>query len=271
MTGQTDIECSSKAASVTQGCRAYCEKKPPTNWSPWSSSEDSYYWIDTKGFDDTVGEENDTEIFKKVFKFLKDEKMASIKGIIWNISPELRATQTLQKQAQLIHQFSNQDGDIWKRVLIVCKNMLDPEKAVQGAKEAIRFIQPNVNVESFGFTILDDPNIQEKLRIRRAKYHADKCPPSQPYVDGKHISVEIRIVDCKSERCKETVQDLFNDFRVWSDDDIKRGVSQCLKKFQSVPIIYRPQRCTQCGEENDKRLMSKKCPQQKKELMISPS
>merc|ERR1712013_333757 len=77
------------------------------SWIPLSE-EEYYYWVDTQGWEDSEGEK-DYYIFKNIFNFLKEEKMTEIQGIIWNVNSNEKASATLQRQAQLIQQFSS-DG-----------------------------------------------------------------------------------------------------------------------------------------------------------------
>ena len=99
------------------------------------SEEEYYFWIDTQGWEDAGGEK-DYYIFKNIFAFLKKENMAEIQGIIWNVNSNERASATLQRQAALIQQFSNDESNIWERVLIVCKKMHEKDLPLQGAREA---------------------------------------------------------------------------------------------------------------------------------------
>ena len=70
-----------------------------------------------QGFEEN-SHEQDNVVFKEIFNFLKTNNFYHIQGIILNIKPQKRATATLQRQANLITQFGDQEGYIWDNVLI---------------------------------------------------------------------------------------------------------------------------------------------------------
>ena len=98
MTG-ADVETSSRADSVTKTSTVYSSKKMGF------LSQDTkplQYWIDTQGWEDSDIDKQDNQIFKDIFQCLWDNQMTEISGIVWNINPNERATDTLQRQARLL-------------------------------------------------------------------------------------------------------------------------------------------------------------------------
>ena len=110
MTG-ADIEISSRPDSVTKTSSVYTKKRGLRGRKPLQ------YWIDTQGWEDSDIEKQDNQIFKDIFQVtfqdnkifkdifqcLWDSGMTEISGIVWNINPNERATDTLQRQARLIN------------------------------------------------------------------------------------------------------------------------------------------------------------------------
>ena len=97
MTG-ADVETSSRADSVTKTSSVYSKKRGFLS----QDKKPPQYWIDTQGWEDSDIEKQDNQIFKDIFQCLWDNEMTEISGIIWNINPNERATDTLQRQARLI-------------------------------------------------------------------------------------------------------------------------------------------------------------------------
>ena len=96
MTG-ADVETSSRADSVTKTSTVYSKRRG------FLSQDKSFqHWIDTQGWEDSDIEKQDNQIFKDIFQCLYDSEMTEILGIVWNINPNERATDTLQRQARLI-------------------------------------------------------------------------------------------------------------------------------------------------------------------------
>ena len=299
MTGE-EVKTSSGVESTTTMTELFKEK----SWIPLSE-EEYYYWVDTQGWEDSEGEK-DYYIFKNIFNFLKEEKMTEIQGIIWNVNSNEKASATLQRQAQLIQQFSSDGSNIWERVLIVCKKMHEKEIQVQGAKEAavrvqnseikegnlLKLVDP-AKIVSTGFTIMEDPHVQEKLKEysknegrgkKKIGGHRNKCPrstdaahehPKAPTLDTSFRKynhdlkpfefcndcgvAEIPFQDCATEACQIRCETLYDECNVWSDSKVRKTIKDILKNFDPIPIQYKPQQCKACGEKNDARLMSNKC------------
>ena len=95
MTG-AEVETSSRADSVTKTSSVYTKKRGLQDKNP------PQYWIDTQGWEDSDIDKQDNQIFKDIFQCLWDSEMTEISGIVWNINPNERATDTLQRQARLI-------------------------------------------------------------------------------------------------------------------------------------------------------------------------
>ena len=119
-TGQ-DVLVSSQSNSVTRKCQIF----------PDLSNSCQPVWIDTVGYDDT-SRIDDEESFKNVLKFIQKEKLLKIKAIIWTILPQERKDARLQRQAEFINRF--REEEIWRNVIIVAKQpgSFSLEKACQG-------------------------------------------------------------------------------------------------------------------------------------------
>ena len=97
MTG-ANVETSSRADSVTKTSSVYSKRKGFLS----QDKKPLQYWIDTQGWEDSDIEKQDNQIFKDIFQCLYDSEMTEISGIVWNINPNERATDTLQRQARLM-------------------------------------------------------------------------------------------------------------------------------------------------------------------------
>ena len=89
-------------------------------------------WVDTVGWDDA--ECDDEETFKDILRYINQYDITRVAAIIWNVVPNVRRDALLKKQAQLINQFKEEE--IWKNVLIVAKQSLNPEADCAGAVRA---------------------------------------------------------------------------------------------------------------------------------------
>ena len=106
MTG-ADVETSSRADSVTKRSTVYSKSR---GFLSQDNKKPVQHWIDTQGWEDSDIEKQDNQIFKDIFQCLYDSEMTEISGIVWNINPNERATDTLQRQARLIAQSSFKQG-----------------------------------------------------------------------------------------------------------------------------------------------------------------
>ena len=102
MTG-ADVETSSRADSVTKTSSIYSKRR---GFLSQDNKKPLQHWIDTQGWEDSDIKKQDNQIFKDIFQCLYDSEMTEISGIVWNINPNERATDTLQRQARLIAQSS---------------------------------------------------------------------------------------------------------------------------------------------------------------------
>ena len=98
MTG-ADVETSARADSVTKTSTVYSKRR---GFLSRDNKKPLQYWIDTQGWEDSDIEKQDNQIFKDIFQCLYDSEMTEISGIVWNINPNERATDTLQRQARLM-------------------------------------------------------------------------------------------------------------------------------------------------------------------------
>ena len=89
-------------------------------------------WVDTVGWDDA--ECDDEETFKDILRFINDHDITRVAAIIWNVVPNVRRDALLSKQARLINLFK--DEEIWRNVVIVAKQSLNPEADCAGAVRA---------------------------------------------------------------------------------------------------------------------------------------
>ena len=100
------------------------------------SQEQEEVWVDTRGWLDTDME--DDQIFRDILTFLINEKISHIAGIIWNVSPNIKADLVLQGQAGLISQMH---ADIWGHVVVLAKQSMKPAQDCQGALQAAASFQ----------------------------------------------------------------------------------------------------------------------------------
>ena len=140
MTG-ADIEISSRADSVTKTSSVFTKKRGLLGLQ---GRKPLQYWIDTQGWEDSDIEKQDNQIFKDIFQVtfqvnkifkdifqcLWDSEMTEISGIVWNINPNERATDTLQRQARLILITI----EMFTRTLDGCVSQVDPKTEQQGGE-----------------------------------------------------------------------------------------------------------------------------------------
>ena len=86
-------------------------------------------WVDTVGWDDA--ECDDEETFKDILRFINEHDITRVAAIVWNVVPNVRRDALLRKQARLINLFK--DEEIWRNVVIVAKQSLNPEADCAGA------------------------------------------------------------------------------------------------------------------------------------------
>jgi len=76
-------------------------------------------WIDSVGFDGTDTNRSDEEAFQYVLRFLQEQKISHVVGIIWTVNPDDREAAKLQEQAKLINKFKEED--VWSNVIVAVK------------------------------------------------------------------------------------------------------------------------------------------------------
>ena len=89
-------------------------------------------WVDTVGWDDANCDDEDT--FKDILRFISQHEITRVAAIVWNIVPNVRRDALLTKQARLINMFK--ESEIWRNVLIVAKQSLNPDIDCAGAASA---------------------------------------------------------------------------------------------------------------------------------------
>ena len=73
----------------------------------------------------------DEETFKDILRFISKHDILRVSCVIWNILPNIRKDALLRKQAQMINLFKAEE--IWRNVIIVAKQSLNPEEDCAGA------------------------------------------------------------------------------------------------------------------------------------------
>jgi hypothetical protein len=64
----------------------------------------------------------DSETFKEILRFISDNRLHTLKAIIWNINSSIREDDLITRQARLINLFK--EGEIWNNVIIICKKVI---------------------------------------------------------------------------------------------------------------------------------------------------
>ena len=82
-------------------------------------NESGPVWIDSVGFDGTDCSRSDEEAFQYILRFLQENNISHVVGIIWTVNPDEREAAKLQEQAKLINKF--QEGTVWNNVVLVVK------------------------------------------------------------------------------------------------------------------------------------------------------
>ena len=100
------VQSDSSANSVTNKCEIFEMKD--TFWDQMKRLSNSFTnsdcivqslkFVDTPGWDDSGEKLQDNEIFRNIFRFLRDQGITHIRAIVWTINPEIRMTAGLQRQ-----------------------------------------------------------------------------------------------------------------------------------------------------------------------------
>jgi len=177
-------------------------------------------WVDTVGWDDA--ECDDEETFKDILRYINQYDITRVAAIIWNVVPNVRRDALLKKQAQLINQFKEEE--IWKNVLIVAKQSLNPEADCAGAVRAAEDFSDETPILFTGYRFLTDPTLN----------------PAQ-----------------RGVLSDETSRKMFN---VKSDDEVKETLKEFLDQMgPPVQVVFNIHKCLDCSVVGDSRLLPKYC------------
>jgi len=118
-------------------------------------------WIDSVGFDGTDANRSDEEAFQYVLRFLQEQKISHVVGIIWTVNPDDREAAKLQEQAKLINKFKEED--VWSNVIVVVKKTRgNARRDGAGALAAAgRYCNPDT-VKALGYALLEQLDENEK-------------------------------------------------------------------------------------------------------------
>jgi len=176
-------------------------------------------WVDTVGWDDAECEDDQT--FKDILIFINKYEITKVSAIIWNIVPNVRRDGLLMGQAHLINKFK--EKEIWRNVLIVAKQSLNPEVDCQGAVKAAQEFT-DLPVLHTGYRFYSDPTISPEQR---------------------------------HSFCTSQSREMFN---VKTDQEVKTILQGMLAKMgPPVQVVFNTTRCLDCSAEGDKRLLPKYC------------
>jgi len=155
--------------------------------------------------------------------YLNNNDLLKISAIIWCVSPNIRQDATLQRQAEFINEFLPKT--IWENVIVICKQAVNPSKDGVGAVKAAQSFHKTVRLNVIGYRYLDDPCFTDEQRKALVE------------------NVETRKM-----------------FNVLTDEEIVGSISNTLASLPApVQVVFRDQRCVDCGEEGDRRLLSPFC------------
>ena len=82
-------------------------------------NEDGPVWVDSVGFDGTDSSRSDEEAFQYILRFLQEQRISHVVGVIWTVNPDVRMTAKLQEQAKRINMLK--EGSVWDNVIIAVK------------------------------------------------------------------------------------------------------------------------------------------------------
>ena len=176
---------------------------------------------------------------------------------------------------------------------------MSPEEGkmdVQGAVEAAKktaLIQEQDSLflrdASLGFTLMDSVG---SIGLKYEKMHREQCKDkdktnSHPannenlwleqhkLLKGEFCNVEgcqpqlskITFTKCDFVKCETRWETLNDGMNLWDDLKIQKEFQKAFSKLASIKIRYNNQKCNDCSEEDDERLMSNKCHTGTKELV----
>jgi len=225
--GSTGTGKSSTIARFT-GCsvRSGAGTEPVTeHCQAWCGKEGDPVWVDTVGWEDRHSDNTDT--FQETLRFLSNKSLTQVAAIVWCVSPNIRQDATLQHQAQFIDQFGHKK--IWDNVIIICKQAVNPDHDAAGALRAAQHFNSAAKTKVIGYRYLDDKSLS----------------PEQ-------------------QAAFQTSQDTRKLFNVLTDEEIQNLITVSLKELPpAVQVVFIDQRCLDCEEEGDRRLMSQYCHMEK--------
>ena len=130
---------------------------------------------------------------------------------------------TLQRQAEFINEFLPQN--IWTNVIIICKQSVNPSRDAAGAVRAAQSFHKTASPRVLGYRYLEDPSLTGDQR-----------------------------------RALEDNEDTRRLFNVLTDQEIVSVLQAALTSLPApVRVVFRDQRCVDCGEAGDRRLLSQFC------------
>eukprot|EP00092_Neocalanus_flemingeri_P032227 GFUD01035027.1.p1 GENE.GFUD01035027.1~~GFUD01035027.1.p1 ORF type:complete len:416 (+),score=121.31 GFUD01035027.1:334-1581(+) len=228
--GSTGTGKSSTIARYT-GCSVRCGggADPVTElcqlWTDQKHGEENPVWVDTVGWEDRHSDNTDT--FQETLRFLSNNSLTRVSAIIWCTSPNIRQDCTMQRQAQFIDQFAHRD--IWDNVIIICKQSVNPTHDTAGALRAAQGMLATAKTKVLGYRYLDDPS-----------FTPDQQTALQDSQDTRRL------------------------FNVLTDQEITELIKKSIQDLPPpVQVVFQDQKCLDCYEEGDKRLMSQYCHMQK--------
>ncbi len=150
--------------------------------------------------------------------------MGAFDAVLWHVIPNSRRDAVLNKQAEFIDRLGR---GVWRKVIIVCKESMKPERDGEGAlKAAADFCEESKAPKVIGYRFLSDLDEEQK-----AKLEAD--------------------------------DDLRRSFNVLNDAEIRDLVETSLQSVEAKERVELrvdgDYKCMDCGEVGDPRLMSLHC------------
>ena len=217
LTGQ-HVPSGNSTHRVTQRCNIY---RPKLEFEENIIQEKNVFLVDTVGWDDADCDDDDT--FKDILRFIESNSIVNVKAVIWSIIPSPRLTHELTIQAKLINKLI--EKRIWGRVIIVCKQSMNPEQDTRGALKAALDYDAYANVQVLGYRYLDDPSFTPE---QHAQFENDP-----------------------------TIRQTFN---VLSDEEVRKKFKDMFSNIGNpTKLVFEHQRCLDCGALGDARLMPKFC------------
>jgi len=218
------VALSDSSGSVTKHCQLYENLLEPGTAA----------WLDTVGWEDRT--KDDKETFREILAYIHQHDMAQLLAVVWCVCPSVRTDASLRRQAEFIDKLKA--GEIWKNVIIVVKQSVNPKYDARGALAAAADFADNdlQPVKVVGYRFLNDLAFSEE----------------QKEVMSKH-------------------RDLREVMNVLSDGEIRDVLWSKLAMIPGpVQVIFSDSVCQDCGEKGDARLMSEFCHMEKEIIHPAP-